>query len=36
MANIRKFGVSLKSEWEPEGKDAMLERIVLLVESGAL
>lgn len=30
------FGVSLKSEWEPEGKDAMLERIVLLVESGQL
>ena len=30
------FGVSLKSEWEAECKDAMLERRVLLVESGAL
>lgn len=30
------FGVSLKSEWEPENKDAMLERICILVESGQL
>ena len=30
------FGVSLKSEWEPENKDAMLEHICILVESGQL
>ncbi|GHU89223.1 hypothetical protein FACS1894155_05720 [Bacteroidia bacterium] len=30
------FGASLKSEWDPKGKDAMTERIVILVEEGAL
>ena len=30
------FGVSLRREWDPEGKDAVLERIVRLVEQGAL
>lgn len=30
------FGASLRTEWDPTGKDAMLERIVLMVESGAL
>lgn len=30
------FGASLRAEWDPKGKDAMLERIVLMVESGAL
>jgi len=30
------FGASLKSEYDPQGKDAMTERIVLLVENGLL
>lgn len=30
------FGASLKSEWDPEGKDAATERIVELVEMGLL
>lgn len=30
------FGASLRAEWDPKGKDAKLERIVLLIESGAL
>lgn len=30
------FGVSLRKEWEPEGKDRMLEEIVVLVENGQL
>lgn len=30
------FGASLKSEWDPKGKDALIERIVVLVEEGAL
>ncbi|GBU07529.1 hypothetical protein AwDysgo_08600 [Bacteroidales bacterium] len=30
------FGASLKSRWDPQGKDADLERVVVLVESGAL
>ena len=30
------FGASLKSNWEPEGKDADAERIVKLVEAGIL
>ncbi|MCD7709966.1 MAG: DUF4294 domain-containing protein [Porphyromonadaceae bacterium] len=30
------FGVSLRKEWEPEGKDKMLEEIVILVENGQL
>jgi hypothetical protein len=30
------FGASLKSEWDPIGKDALIERIVILVEEGAL
>lgn len=30
------FGASLKTEWDPTGKDAMLERIILMVESGVL
>ena len=30
------FGASLKSEWDPEGKDAATERIVQLVEAGML
>lgn len=30
------FGASLKSKYDPKGKDALTERIVLLVESGAL
>ena len=30
------FGASLKKEYQPEGEDAMIERIVLLVESGQL
>jgi len=30
------FGASLKSTWEPEGKDAEAERIVRLVEAGVL
>jgi hypothetical protein len=30
------FGVSLKSQWDPEGKDRELERICVLVEYGVL
>ena len=30
------FGASLKSEYDPKGKDAMTERIVILVERGLL
>jgi len=30
------FGASLKTTWEPEGKDATIERIVELVEMGVL
>lgn len=30
------FGASLKSDWDPEGKDAAAERIVQLVEMGLL
>lgn len=30
------FGASLKSEWDPEGKDAAAERIVQMVEMGIL
>lgn len=30
------FGVSLKAEWDPNGKDAQLERICSLIESGQL
>lgn len=30
------FGASLKSEWDPEGKDAAAERIVQMVEMGLL
>ena len=30
------FGASLKSNWEPDGKDAEAERIVRLVEAGVL
>ena len=30
------FGASLKTEYDPIGKDALTERIVVLVESGAL
>ncbi|MDR1763255.1 MAG: DUF4294 domain-containing protein [Dysgonamonadaceae bacterium] len=30
------FGASLKSTWEPEGKDAATERVVELVEMGLL
>ena len=30
------FGASLKKEYHPEGEDAMIEQIVLLVESGQL
>ena len=30
------FGASLKTEYDPKGKDALTERIVVLVESGAL
>ncbi len=30
------FGASLKSEWDPKGKDALTERIVVLVEEGVL
>ncbi len=30
------FGVTLKTEWDPEGKDAELERICVLVEQGLL
>jgi len=30
------FGASLKSDWDPEGRDAEAERIVKLVEAGVL
>lgn len=30
------FGASLKSEYDPKGKDAMTERVVLLVENGQI
>jgi hypothetical protein len=30
------FGASLKSEYDPKGKDAMTERVVLMVESGVI
>lgn len=30
------FGASLKAEYDPKGKDAMTERIVVLVENGLL
>lgn len=30
------FGVSLKSEWDPNGKDKELERICVMVEYGAI
>ena len=30
------FGASLKTEYDPDGKDFMLERIVVLVENGLL
>ncbi|MDR0680668.1 MAG: DUF4294 domain-containing protein [Dysgonamonadaceae bacterium] len=30
------FGASLKSEWEPNGKDAAAERIIQMVEMGLL
>lgn len=30
------FGASLKSEWDPEGRDAAAERVVQLVEMGQL
>ncbi len=30
------FGASLKSEWDPKGKDAAIERIVVLVEEGLI
>lgn len=30
------FGASLKSEYDPKGKDAMTERVVTLVENGLL
>ena len=30
------FGASLKTEYDPEGKDFLLERIVILVENGLL
>ena len=30
------FGASLKSEWDPQGKDAATERVVELVEMGLL
>jgi hypothetical protein len=30
------FGASLKTEYDPQGKDAETERVVLLVESGVL
>lgn len=30
------FGVSLRKEWEPDGKDKILEEIVILVENGQL
>lgn len=30
------FGASLKSEYDPKGKDALTERVVLLVENGQI
>jgi len=30
------FGASLKTPWDPNGKDAEAERIVKLVEAGVL
>ncbi len=30
------FGVTLKSEWDPEGKDKEIERVCVLVEQGML
>lgn len=30
------FGVTLKTEWDPQGKDAEIERICVLVEQGML
>ncbi len=30
------FGASLKSEWDPEGKDATINRVVILVEKGLI
>ncbi len=30
------FGASLRSEWDPQGKDALTEQIVVLVEEGVL
>lgn len=30
------FGASLKTEYDPQGKDAMTERIVILVENGLI
>ncbi|MDR1527529.1 MAG: DUF4294 domain-containing protein [Dysgonamonadaceae bacterium] len=30
------FGASLKSEWDPDGKDAVTERVVEMVEMGLL
>lgn len=30
------FGASLKTEYDPKGKDAMTERVVVLVENGLI
>ena len=30
------FGASLKSEYDPKGKDALTERIVIMVENGLI
>ena len=30
------FGASLKSEYDPKGKDAMTERVVIMVERGLI
>jgi hypothetical protein len=30
------FGASLKTTWEPEGKDADVEKIVIMIEQGLL
>ena len=30
------FGASLKKEYDPTGKDALTERVVLMVQSGQL
>jgi hypothetical protein len=30
------FGASLKSDWDPKGKDAAAERIIELIEMGLL